>query len=298
MISRRTATAIGNAYQNKFTHWNSSTSQYSGGYYTFYGDSLYEFLFNHDFQAWFCNCAKNIKVAAVKEFVMKIHTGETQSAATNGWTYVQRQRIGQRYLFDLAQAFLAEFQLADEWQQKKYGQVVNELERCLELDGYSFVNGRLLTPESDILDVAETSGVLETLYADLGLDNREVAFHCLKRSEEHWLGEKWDDCISNARRFLEGVLQEVAAAHSKRKTGAQLLAKVYERPVEVREYLEREGLLETKEKKALAEVYGLLSNTGSHPYIAQKDQARLLRQQALILSQFVMLRYQGFLQSP
>ena len=65
----------------------------------------------------------------------------------------------------------------------------------------------------------------------------------------------------------------------------------------VRDYLEREGLLETKEKKELAEVYGLLSNVGSHPYIAGKDQARLLRQQALLLSQFVMLRYQGYLRA-
>ena len=35
--------------------------------------------------------------------------------------------------------------------------------------------------------------------------------------------------------------------------------------------------------------------TGSHPYIAQQDQARLLRQLALVLSQFILLRYQGYL---
>jgi hypothetical protein len=67
--------------------------------------------------------------------------------------------------------------------------------------------------------------------------------------------------------------------------------------VEVRDYLERENLLEAKEKKALAEVYGLLSNTGGHPYIAEKDQARLMRHLALTFTQFILLRLQGSLQT-
>lgn len=45
----------------------------------------------------------------------------------------------------------------------------------------------------------------------------------------------------------------------------------------MRDYLEQEALLERKEKDALAQVYGLLSETGAHPYIAKSDQARLLR---------------------
>jgi len=88
-------------------------------------------------------------------------------------------------------------------------------------------------------------------------------------------------------------MREVAAAHSLRYKEGPLSRRKYDRASEVREYLEREGMLETKEKKAIASIYGLLSDTGSHPYIAQNDQARLLRQLALILSQFVMLRFQG-----
>jgi hypothetical protein len=46
-------------------------------------------------------------------------------------------------------------------------------------------------------------------------------------------------------------------------------------------------------KEALAKVYGLLSHTGGHPYMAQNDQARLLRHLALTFSQFAMLRLRG-----
>jgi hypothetical protein len=63
----------------------------------------------------------------------------------------------------------------------------------------------------------------------------------------------------------------------------------------VRDYLEQNGLLEGKEKDALAKVYGLLSETGGHPYMAQNEQARLLRHLALSFSQFAMLRFRGCL---
>jgi hypothetical protein len=125
--------------------------------------------------------------------------------------------------------------------------------------------------------------------------NAERAIHCLKLSEEHWLNGKWDDCISNARRFLEATMQEVAAAHCLRAKQAKLSEETYSRPVRVREYLESEGLLERQEMSAIKETYGFLSGTGSHPYIAAKDQARLLRQIALLYAQFVMLRFQGSL---
>jgi hypothetical protein len=160
----------------------------------------------------------------------------------------------------------------------------------LELDGYGFRDGRLIPPESDVLGTDEEGGILATLFNDLGLANWPTAKHCLDLSEEHWLGKKWDDCVSNARRFMESVLQESAAAYSTRLKGVELAKSTYESPAAVRNYLESEGLLEAREKRAIAEVYGLLSNTGSHPNIAKKDQARLLRQVALIFSQFVMLR--------
>jgi hypothetical protein len=70
---------------------------------------------------------------------------------------------------------------------------------------------------------------------------------------------------------------------------------VLTKPVMVRDYLEQVGLLEKKEKEAVSQVYGLLNNTGGHPYIAERDQARLMRHLALTFSQFVLLRLEGIL---
>ena len=38
-----------------------------------------------------------------------------------------------------------------------------------------------------------------------------------------------------------------------------------------------------------------MSDTGGHPYMAAKDQARLMRHLALTFSQFVLLRLEGYI---
>jgi hypothetical protein len=290
VISRRTAAEIGDAYRDEFS-WSGSKNYAA----KVYRDELYDFLFVCGYSAWFCNSVKAIRAPrAVKEHFMKLHTGETQSRATLKWDWAARQKLGQEYLTDLAKDILNHHKSGNG--RPRYGAAPTDkppgqsLLQCLELDGYVYRDSRLIVPETDVLDAQEERGVLATLFCDLRLDNWPTGQHCLKLSEEHWLNGKWDDCISNARRFMECALQECAAAHSQRVKGAAIPKNTYERPVEVRKYLECVGLLETRETRAIAEVYGLLSNVGSHPNIARKDQARLLRQVALIFAHFVMLR--------
>ena len=103
----------------------------------------------------------------------------------------------------------------------------------------------------------------------------------------------WDDSISNSRKFLECVLREEPNKYSIYNRDIPLGKKKYEKNSAVLQYLEDNGLLEFKEKKAILIRYQPLSDTGSHPYIAADDQARLLRHLALTLSQFIMLRLQG-----
>lgn len=298
MISRRTAAAIGDAYQDEFTYagYHGQGSSHPAKVYV---DKLYDFLFVCGYSPWFCNSVKALRQPRnVKEHFMRLHTGETQANATPKWDWNARQRLGQEYLSDLARDILNHHKSgkAKERYRSTYGRNPTEkwpeqvLLESLELDGYFYRDGRLVPPESDVLDTQEEGGVLATLFNDLRLVEWPTAQHCLALSEEHWLNGKWDDCISNARRFMECVLQECASAHSLRIKSDPLPKNTYERPVEVRRYLENEGLLENRETRAVAEVYGLLSNVGSHPNIAKKDQARLLRQVALIFSHFVMLR--------
>ena len=260
------------------------------------GQELYDFLYLNEYPAWLCNSIQaNRSPQALENWIKGLHTGETQVNATTDWTWEQRRKLGQSHLLTLAQDILNAVEDSKATVSRSEYPDVRPLLRSLELDGYTYAGGRIHAPESDVLDVAEERGVLQDLYTRLNLGESKTAFHHLALSEEHYLAQRWDDTISNSRKFFECVLAQVAAAHSERLLKNKLESRIIERAVEVRDYLERAGILEPKEKEAVAKFYGLLSHTGGHPYMAASDQARLLRQLALTVSQFVLLRLQGSL---
>jgi hypothetical protein len=290
MISRKTAMTLAEAYAKKFS---GGATKYRSAHV--YRDNLYDFLFEYDHEPWFCNAANALHGPRdLKEWLMRLHTGETQAHATPNWSWEQRQALGQRYLHDLAEDFLQWYATQKEtWYVTHYADVTTNLRRALELDGYVFRDGILLYPESDVLNVAEEVGVLERLHQNLKLGNRAAAFESLRLSEEHYRAGRWSDCIANSRKFLESILQEIARGHSLIDSGKELSDGTYSRPIAVREYLEHRGLIEKRERETIDKIYGLLSHTGSHPYMAESDQARLLRQLSLTVSQFAMLRLEG-----
>ena len=297
MISRKTTRAIAEVYEKTFRRLRAPSRPGRSLYYTLNTSQLYDFLFDNNHAAYFCNLAKKTHQAVgtrkFKEFLMKLHTGESLVAETANWSWQQREKLGQRYLRDLAEDIL------DHSDPKNTDtlEAIENLRKQLELEGYRFEYGRLFKSETDVLDANEETGVIQTLYEKLSLANKETTFHHLELTESHYIADRWDDSISNSRKFLESVLCEVAVAHSSRCRGEDLPNSISKKPVRVRDYLEREGLLESKEKDAVAAVYGLLSQTGGHPYMAQSEQARLLRHLALTFSQFVLLRFKGNLGS-
>lgn len=297
MIGRKTAKALGEGYSVYFSHpvkfageWNDHVSR----------DELYDFLYANDYEAWFCNLArKPERPRELMELIMKLHTGETLVDSTAQWSWDQREKLGQRYLHGLAEDFLNLYDGGmSEFRQKKVSSAGTSLRNSLELDGYVRRDNRLMLPERDVINAEEEIEILEGLYISLGLANRETALHHLARSEETYVAGNWDDSISNGRKYLESVLREVAAIHSSTIRSKPIAKSTYESPGKIRKYLETEGLLEAREAKTLANTYGLLSSTGSHPYMARNDQARLLRHLALTWSQFAMLRLEGRLAAP
>lgn len=290
MISRRFARALAELLELTF---RKSKSINGNRYYEPDNNALYDFFFDHGYEAWFCNAAKAIpgsySTAATKDFFMKLHTGETLVPATKNWTWEQREVLGQRYLTDIAEDVLQHWRNGPGQYQGHIAEPLAQLKRTLELDGYKWDGTRLVPNEADVLDTKEEAGVIRSLYDELSLADAVTTFHHLALTEEHYVAGRWDDSISNSRKFLESVLAQVAARHATVKA-TPLPPETLSRPVKVRDYLEREGLLEEKEKQAVASVYGLLSETGSHPYVAQHEQARLLRHVALTFAQFVMLR--------
>jgi len=229
---------------------------------------------------------------------MRLHTGETVAAATPDWTRDQRSRLGQRLLMNLAEDILVHATSAEAPASTDVDSETSRLLSQLELDGYLFRDGKLYYTEAAVLDVEHEQGILEKLIGDLRLQNDEVMKHHLELSATHYVDEKWDDSIGNSRKFLESVLQEAAARHHLVKTGQPIAPSTYSRPAAIRDYLCTEGLVEPKEKEAISKAYALLSDTGGHPYIAEKDQARLMRHLALTFAQFALLRLQGSLKIP
>lgn len=297
MISRRTARLLAELVANTFRRAWGTGNRTEG--WSPDSKAIYDFLFDNDYPAWFCNAAQAASTFATshtrhfQEFMMRIHTGESLADATRDWTWPQREKLGQQLLEELVEDVLAywsvERNVYDKTGRKRD---VENLTSSVVLDGYELRNGKLLRSERDVLDTKEEAGALQSLYNELQLRNGATAMHHLALSEEHYLASRWDDAISNSPKFLELVLAEVAYSHSA-TVSATLDDDTLSRPVRVRDYLERSGLLERKEKDAIGSVYGLLSETGSHPYMAQSEQARLLRHLALTFSQFVMLRLRG-----
>lgn len=295
MISRKSALAIADVYVKNFTGRGGSSHAQE----KVYANDLYDFLYRKDFEPWFCNASRTLTYPRnLKDWLLRLHTGESQASATKDWTWEQRKALGQRYLHDVAEAFLQWHTTeASDFRRGYNNELTTAMKRTLEMDGYIFRDSLLLYPESDVLNVEEEVGVLNRLHKDLNLGNREVAFEALKLSEEHYRAGRWSDCIANSRKFLESVLQEIASSHSQRISSQNLPERTFSRPVSIRDYLEREALLEKREREAIDKIYGLLSHTGSHPYMAEADQARLLRQLSLTIAQFAMLRFEGFINS-
>ena len=289
--------AIAEALTKEFAYFSNSGLGYQRSRQEqLHMDRLYDWLYERDYEPWFCNpVRKLIGIRSLKDYFLRIHTGETLVAATPDWPWDKRAKLGQQQLEYLARDFLVFFEenKSNQYFEKRHQEHYEEILRRLEIDGYLFRDGALLQPETEILDVEAERGLLHELHSELGLGRGSEIFIFLDLSEKHYVNGDWSDSIGNARKFVEAILQEVALSHGKRK-GFELGNQTLQRPVAVREYLEHENLLEKRERETLDKLYGLLSHTGGHPYMAEQDQARLLRQLSLTMTQFILLRLEGY----
>jgi len=94
--------AIAEAYTAKFSYRSTSSGRSEKKVYR---DSLYDFLYELDYQAWFCNASKKFSyIRSLKAWFLRIHTGETLVNATPDWPWEKRQALGQQYLRNLSRA--------------------------------------------------------------------------------------------------------------------------------------------------------------------------------------------------
>ncbi|HEY6806539.1 MAG TPA: hypothetical protein VI306_23365 [Pyrinomonadaceae bacterium] len=322
MISRKSAKLIGEVYA---LHFQSPMPSYTPGMLDtkqVIADELNDFLFTNDYDLWFLQVMRSLpnnqNDQLLMRAVMGIHTGETLVPGTKEWTYPNRQKLGQTILLKMAEDMLRLYDIL-EYNKIDYSKATTEaqvkilqtfeqyprkaedklalMKSQLEIEGYIYREGKLLPTEHSVIDDRQEQTYLETLINDAHFSKNNIILHHLALSEEHYISGKWGDSSSNSRNFLESLLEQIADAISIKKTGASLPASISKRPKEVREFLEDNGFIDSTERDAIQKVYGLISNTGSHPNMAHQDQARLMRNLALTFSQYVLLQWTGYLKN-
>jgi hypothetical protein len=257
MISRKSARLIGQLYSIKFR--DAVTLAQLIRY-----ETLYNFLYEREYEAWFLNIAQTWmqRNYSVESGIMKLHTGESIVSATKDSSWEYRRQLGQSLLKRLAEDILPfhgnkamapiAYKPFTTEEQKKMVDSLNEsmqrpynlnqtLRKQLEIDGYLYRDGTLHFSESSAIPEQEEQSILELLIKNLPLNDKPVILNHLNLSEEHFLNSKWGDSISNARNFLEAILEKAAhCIHSKKN----LTSQPPDRPSKVREFLEQEGFID------------------------------------------------------
>lgn len=292
MISRKSAMAIAEAYTAKFLDKGPASfgSRISC-------DRVYDFLYECSYDSWICNILSGMhSPREFKLWLLALQTGEVFARVVPNHSLETCQAMGQRILQKLAEDFLriSDQQKINLWEMDGLDSRRLEISRRLELDGYVFSEGKLYLSEVDVLDVEVELSLLQALYRGQGLQDETLVFEFLNLAETHYLAGRWSDSIGNVRKYFELCLFHVALRYSTIKN-IPLASDAKQHPVKVREYFKAVGLIEEEEREAIAKIYGLLSHTGGHPYMAEQDQARLLRQLAVTICQFMLLRLQGAL---
>jgi hypothetical protein len=295
MISRKTTHLVQMLYELIFT-------EDIGFGPALYKEKLYDFLYENDHEGWFLDLYKRqVKNEMdLKNLILNLHTGMAYTSRTQ--TLKDKQEVGQQVIKHLAISILKMLE-GDfmSWttidKQSENDVLAQGLVNRLELDGYKYKDGRLFPLESTVIPEEQEQSYLEELIQDLNLSDQNTVKHHLKLSEEHFLGAKYDDSISNSRKVLDAILSQVASAVYLKVNSTPIPQPMLKNATDVRLLLERQNILTRVEREALEKNYGALSTTGGHPYIAEKDQARLMRHLALTFSQFLLLRYEGFVRN-
>jgi hypothetical protein len=265
-------------------------------------EKLYDFLYENDHEVWFLDLYKRQVKNEVdlKSLILNLHTGMAYTSRSQ--TLKDKQELGQQVIKHLAISILkmldSDFMSWTTADKKSDNDMLaQDLINRLELDGYKYKDGKLFPLESTVIPEEQEQSYLEDLIQDLNLSDQNTIKHHLKLSEEHFLNAKYDDSISNSRKVLDAILSQVASAAYLKVNGTPIPQPMLRNATDIRGFLERQNIVTRVERAALDQNYSALSATGGHPYIAEKDQARLMRHLALTFSQFVLLRYEGFVRN-
>lgn len=283
MISRKTGLLVANIVSNSFVH-EVRESYNSGRNYKYVqrvnADKLRDFLFEYGARGYSIEkvCKSYDTKQELKENIMNMHTG----IFYNKSNYTKYQDHGQ---YDLKSIIVGLF---DKGIQKESHET---LENYLRVDGYIYENGKLYEINTD---VDEKASIIKTKFKKLNFNQQEEFEKFYNDMNEHFENSKWEDSIHNSRKLYEIVLKECAKYYSFNVLkDSKITGK--EKPVEIREYLEKNNYFSEDEANIIRYYYKYISNIASHPKIALQEQADFSRVMSVNTMLYALNRLEKFI---
>lgn len=282
MISRRTTLQIANIICEEFTHQVRETDirgNFRGYVYRVKGEELRDFLFEFNVDGFVIEkiCHSFMRKEELKKDILNIHTGMLYSKLN----YSKFINMGQKAIKGMAIGILYRRL------QEKH---LENLENLLRIDGYIYENEKLYVINTDVDD---KTNIIKSKFKQFKFNNEEEFETFYNNMNEHYENSKWEDSIHNSRKLYEIVLKECAMYYSINiaKDGEDLIDA---RAVDVRRYLEKVEFFSEDEANIIQYYYKYLSNIGSHPKLALKEQAEFSRVMSINTMLYAINRLENY----
>ena len=174
----------------------------------------------------------------------------------------------------------------------RYDERFDDLQRCLQLDGYRLDDRELTSLDPSVVGVSPIDDDLKMELTLSGLPNVAQVIQKLDDSANAFRGSNpnYNACLNDARIALQSLATGIAQARVATHPGSFDVMKWGS----IIEYLRASGLITIEEERGLAGVFGFVS-PGSHRPLGLSDQelARLGRSFASGMCWFLIKRYRA-----
>jgi hypothetical protein len=153
-------------------------------------------------------------------------------------------------------------------QESNHSNLIEQLRRSLQLDGFDFANKQLLPIDSPV-SAENEKNVLLGMLKQSKIRRKDIISKHIIDAQDLFTAGKHHPAINEGRSAFQAIIEEVvilAEIKFSKRSGTGLKNQA--------EFLEQNGVLSTDEKAAVLSAWGFLSS-GSHPGLSQEEHGRI-----------------------
>lgn len=282
MISRETVLLLANIISNEFTESFFQTGfdgRHSYQAWKVKSEELRDFLFSYNLSGFTVTKFYSVHT---KENLKKSILDMTTGIFYNPNDYNSYISKGQEEIKLIAVGLLRNQSKTKTW--------IKELENNLKIDGYIYQEGKLFEINSDI---SEKTSLVLVYYERMKLSKKMEFEIFYNNMNDHYENSKWEDSIHNGRKLYELTLSNVAQYFSEKIIKDNVITSK-DLPVKIRTYLENNNFFSVDESNIIQHYYKYISNIGSHPKLALKEQADFCRILTINICLYALVRLDHF----